>query len=175
MALYMRNTQPSCDAASYTVKILVPDQTKKHGHSMHLKWKCYRNLSWFHKAIASLASVSLELSFLTTWSAFMKKMNILRFFFLTLCLGNYLSRENWYIKIAVSAAGRNQLWSTVCAQTHFSQLEPQGQTEPRKSILLNQTIHIPINIPSRFHAGFSCLKNLYTTLDVPWSSQYSLN
>lgn len=26
MALYMRNTQPSCDAASYTVKILVPEQ-----------------------------------------------------------------------------------------------------------------------------------------------------
>lgn len=28
MALYMRNTQPSCDAASYTVKILVPKQTQ---------------------------------------------------------------------------------------------------------------------------------------------------
>lgn len=28
MALYMRNTQPSCDAASYTVKILVPKGRK---------------------------------------------------------------------------------------------------------------------------------------------------
>lgn len=28
MALYMRNTQPSCDAASYTVKMLVPEKNK---------------------------------------------------------------------------------------------------------------------------------------------------
>ena len=29
MALYMRNTQPSWDAASYTVKILVPVSRKR--------------------------------------------------------------------------------------------------------------------------------------------------